>query len=50
LLHSLQQDDWEVRYEKYGQFQEFTLPTQLQIQRGATRVKVVISHWQTSPS
>ncbi len=50
LLQSLQQDDWEVRYEQYGQFQEFTLPTRLQIQRGATRAKVVISHWHTAPS
>lgn len=50
LPQSLQQDDWEVRYEKYGQFQEFTLPTRLQIHHGATRVKVVISHWQTSPN
>jgi outer membrane lipoprotein LolB len=50
LLQSLQQDDWEVHYEKYEQFQEFTLPTQLQIRRGATRAKVIISHWQTSPS
>jgi outer membrane lipoprotein LolB len=50
LLRSLQQDDWEVRYETYEQFQGFTLPTRLQIQRGATRVKVVISHWDTSRS
>ena len=50
LLQSLLQDDWEVRYEEYEQFQEFMLPTRLQIQRGATRAKVVISHWHTSPS
>ena len=48
LLQTLQQDDWDIRYEEYGQFQGFTLPTRLQIQRGATRVKVVIAHWQTS--
>ncbi len=50
LLQSLQQDDWEVHYEQYEQFQEFTLPTRLQIQRGATRAKVIISHWHTAPS
>jgi outer membrane lipoprotein LolB len=50
LLRTLEQDDWEIRYEKYGQFKEFTLPTRLQIQRGATRVKVIISHWQTPSS
>jgi outer membrane lipoprotein LolB len=50
LLQSLQQDNWEVRYERYGQFQEFTLPTRLQIQRGDTRAKIIISRWQTAPS
>jgi len=50
LLQNLQQDEWEVSYEKYGQFGDFTLPTRLQVQRGATRVKVVISHWQTASS
>jgi outer membrane lipoprotein LolB len=49
LLQNLQQDDWEVHYEQYGQFDEFALPTRLQIQRGETRAKVIISHWQTSP-
>jgi len=50
LLQNLRQDDWEVHYEQYEQFQEFMLPTRLQIQRGETRAKVIISHWQTSPS
>lgn len=49
LLQRLQQDDWEVYYEQYEQFEGFTLPTRVQIQRGATHVKVIISHWQTSP-
>lgn len=50
LLQSLQQDDWEIRIDKYGQFQDYILPTRLQIQRGTTRVKLFISQWQTSPS
>jgi outer membrane lipoprotein LolB len=49
LLQDLQQDDWEVHYEQYGQFDEFALPTRLQIRRGETRARVIISHWQTSP-
>lgn len=48
LLQSLQQDDWEVNFEKYGEFQGYILPTRMQIQRGTTRVKVIISDWQTS--
>ena len=49
LLISLWQDDWEVNYQRYEQFQGFTLPTRLQIQRGETRAKIIISDWQTSP-
>ena len=48
LLQSLQQDDWNIHFEKYGQFQGYILPTRLQIQRGTTRVKLVISRWQTA--
>ena len=50
LLHHLQQDDWEVRYDEYGQFQGFTLPTRLHIQRGATQAKLAILDWQTPSS
>jgi outer membrane lipoprotein LolB len=45
LLQSLQQDDWDISFESYGQFQGYILPTRLRIQRGATLVKVVISQW-----
>ena len=50
LLQGLQQDNWEIRFEKYGQFQGYILPTRLQIQRGTTRVKLFISQWHTFPS
>lgn len=50
LLQSLQQDDWEISYEQYGQFQGFTLPTRLQIKRGVTRARLVIAHWLTPSS
>ncbi|MGY8859097.1 MAG: lipoprotein insertase outer membrane protein LolB [Pseudomonadales bacterium] len=49
LLKSLWQDDWEVNYQRYKQFQGFTLPARLQVQRGETRAKIIISDWQTSP-
>lgn len=48
LLQSLQQDDWEIRFEKYAEYQGYILPTRLQIQRGATHAKVVIANWQVS--
>jgi outer membrane lipoprotein LolB len=46
LLQNLQQDGWAIRFEKYGQFQSYVLPTRLQVERGATRVIVLISQWQ----
>lgn len=48
LLQTLQQDDWQVLFQKYGDFQGYILPTRLQIQRGTTRLKLVISRWQVS--
>jgi outer membrane lipoprotein LolB len=48
LLDSLQQDDWSVQFQQYGQFQGYVLPTRMQIQRGTTRAKIVISQWQTA--
>ena len=50
LLQTLRQDDWEISYEKYGQFQAFTLPTRLQIKRGTSGAKVVTAQWLTIPN
>ena len=47
LLQTLQQDDWEVRYEQYAQFELFRLPTRLTIRRATTTVRVIIRDWQT---
>jgi outer membrane lipoprotein LolB len=49
LLRRLTQEDWEVRYRKYGDFGGVILPQRLQISRGATEAKVLITHWQTAP-
>lgn len=49
LLQNLQQGDWEVSFQKYGEFQGYVLPTRLQIQRGTTRLKLIISRWQVAP-
>lgn len=48
LLRALAQDGWQVVYEKYGQFQGIALPVRMQIERGTTRVKVIVSQWQTT--
>jgi len=49
LLRKLQQDDWEIHYEQYQQFNELTLPTRLRIQRGATSARMIIRQWQALP-
>ena len=46
LLQHLRQNDWEVRYEDYGAFAPYTLPTRLRIQRGTTSARVIIRDWQ----
>jgi outer membrane lipoprotein LolB len=45
LLH-LQQDNWDIHYTAYEQFDGLTLPTRLQIERGGTRVRMIIRSWQ----
>lgn len=47
LLQALQQDDWEIRYEQYADFDVYRLPTRLTIRRAATTVRVIIRQWQT---
>ena len=47
LLRELQQDDWQIDYQQYGEFQGLTLPTRLQIERASTVVKIIIRDWQT---
>lgn len=49
LLQSLQQDDWDILYERYDNFGELALPTRLRIQREATGVRVIIRDWQMLP-
>lgn len=50
LLQTLQQDDWEVRYEQYATFDLFRLPTRLTIQRSTTTVRVIIRNWELHQS
>jgi outer membrane lipoprotein LolB len=46
LLQSLRQDDWEIHYEAYADFGEFTLPTRLRAEQGDTSVRLIIREWQ----
>jgi outer membrane lipoprotein LolB len=49
LLRILRQDGWEIRYETYANFGNFTLPTRLQILRADTSARVIIRNWKTFP-
>ena len=46
LLQRLKQDDWEILFETYEQFEGITLPTRLRIQRGETKARMIIRDWQ----
>lgn len=50
LLRSLEQNGWQVQFETYGTFGEFTLPTRLRVERGDTSARLVIRHWQPGQS
>ncbi|MCB1677752.1 MAG: outer membrane lipoprotein LolB [Halioglobus sp.] len=49
LPRTLLQDDWEIHYEHYRQFEDLALPTRLRIRRGDTSVRLIISNWQVLP-
>lgn len=49
LLHVLQQDDWEIRYEAYASFGGLTLPVKMHIQHRDTTVRLIIRDWQVVP-
>jgi outer membrane lipoprotein LolB len=49
LIETLRQDNWEIRYEAYAQFDTFTLPTRLHLRRGDTTLRLIIRDWQISP-
>ncbi|NCF18085.1 MAG: outer membrane lipoprotein LolB [Haliea sp.] len=50
LLLRLQQDDWQIHYQDYQEFQGYTLPTRLRIQGRGTAVKIILRDWQTGKS
>lgn len=50
LLRQLVQDGWTVTFERYAQFQHYTLPTRLTVERGDTRARLILSQWMGLPS
>jgi outer membrane lipoprotein LolB len=50
LLRGLRQAGWQVQFETYGRFGDYTLPTRLRVQRGPTSARLVIRQWHTGTS
>ena len=50
LLRSLQQDGWQLIFQRYQQFGEFTLPTRLSIERGSTNARIILRQWDALES
>jgi outer membrane lipoprotein LolB len=50
LLRDLRQDNWQIHYQEYDDFGQYTLPTRLRIERGATAVRILLREWQAGTS
>jgi outer membrane lipoprotein LolB len=45
----LRQDDWEVRYLRYADGQQNSLPAHLQLSHGDLQVQLLIDEWEWNP-
>ena len=45
LWRKLEQDGWTITFERYRQFQQYTLPTRLTVERGDTRARLILKTW-----
>lgn len=46
LLSELEQNDWQVRYLRYGEFDGVALPTKLFMRGDGVDVRVVVQRWE----
>lgn len=47
---TLRQLGWDVRYERYGEFDGHVLPTKLSLENPRLRAKLVVRSWRTVPA
>ncbi len=45
LLRRLEQDRWQIGYQSHAQFGDYLLPTRLELNRGDTRLRVILRQW-----
>ena len=50
LLRQIKQLGWTVTYEQYQQFEQYTLPTRLKIERDSTRARLIMRNWESFSS
>ena len=48
-LQNLQQLDWQIAYGDYVPEAGFWLPQRVSLQRGALRLKLIVTRWQLAP-
>ena len=48
-LAELRQLGWQIRYERYGEFDGIALPTKLTLENSRLRAKLVLRSWHTGP-
>ena len=48
LVQEFTEDGWHIRYERYGQFGLYTLPTRMTVEREGTRALIMMYDWTVS--
>jgi outer membrane lipoprotein LolB len=49
-IASLRQLGWQIRYDRYGEFDGIVLPTKLTLENARVRAKLVVRSWRTGPA
>jgi len=49
-LSGLTQQDWQIQYPNYRQYGALQLPQKITISRADLKLKLMLQHWQLSPS
>lgn len=46
LPDSLQQDGWQIKFNRYSNYSDVAMPVRLDARSGSYRIKLAVSHWQ----
>lgn len=45
-LQGLRQHGWDVRYERFAEFDDYALPTKVDMNNGSATMRIVVSRWR----